>query len=81
MREFAKAHSEFARWVAQNGRPGWNRLKELHGPAVTPTAPRNTTKKRKAAVKTGEEHAEKKKARQHAFYTHKPYQYNRRHLR
>jgi hypothetical protein len=65
MREFAKAHSvthsSLQHWVKLNGRPGWKRLQELHGPTVTPTAPKNTAKKGKAVVKTGEEHTEKKK--------------------
>jgi hypothetical protein len=65
VREFAKAHSvtfgSLQRWVRHDGRPGWKRLKELHGPTVTPTAPKKTTKKRKAVAKTGEKQTKKRK--------------------
>jgi len=65
LREFADAHSvtwqSLRSWIRNKGRPGWKRLKELHGPTVTPTAPKKTTKKRKAVAKPGGKQKKKKR--------------------
>jgi hypothetical protein len=65
LREIAKAHSvtygSLESWVGRDGRPSWTRLKELHGPTVTPIAPKKTTKKRKVVAKTGEKQTKKRK--------------------
>jgi hypothetical protein len=61
MKEFANVHSitygSINMWLIRNGKPSWTELKELHGP----TAPKKTTKKRKAAAKTGEKQTKKRK--------------------